>query len=347
MRIGGIEAGGTKMVCAIGEVQTDKGQPGESQVTITERVTIPTEKPKITLPRMAAFFEGKGISSLGIGCFGPVDLHRASPTYGYITSTPKLEWQNVDMVGIFSRALGVPVGFDTDVNAAVLGEVTWGAAKDCDTAIYITVGTGVGVGVYCNGALMHGLVHPEAGHLLLQRHPKDTYAGKCPYHANCLEGLASGPAVEARWGRPAKELADREDVWEMEAFYLAEAVANYVLTYSPQKIVLWGGIMHQSQLFSMVRAKVQELLGGYISNEKILKEIDTYLGAAGTWRKSGYYGSVCARYAGGRVPEAEGSVGAPENRIAESAGVKTEFRRTENGSAMPEIFLAQRSRVIL
>ena len=130
--------------------------------------------------------------------------------------------------GNFTRALGVPVGFDTDVNAAVLGEVTWGAAKDCDTAIYITVGTGVGVGVYCNGALMHGLVHPEAGHLLLQRHPKDTYAGKCPYHANCLEGLASGPAVEARWGRPAKELADREDVWEMEAFYLAEAVANYV-----------------------------------------------------------------------------------------------------------------------
>jgi len=181
------------------------------------------------------------------------------------------------MVGTFTRALGVPVGFDTDVNAAVLGEVTWGAAKDCDTAIYITVGTGVGVGVYCNGALMHGLVHPEAGHLLLQRHPKDTYAGKCPYHANCLEGLASGPAVEARWGRPAKELADREDVWEMEAFYLAEAVANYVLTYSPQKIVLWGGIMHQSQLFSMVRTKVQELLGGYISNEKILKEIDTYL----------------------------------------------------------------------
>ena len=160
MRIGGIEAGGTKMVCAIGEVQTDKGQPGENQVTITERVTIPTEKPKITLPRMAAFFEGKGISSLGIGCFGPVDLHRASPTYGYITSTPKLEWQNVDMVGTFTRALGVPVGFDTDVNAAVLGEVTWGAAKDCDTAIYITVGTGVGVGVYCNGALMHlSLIH--------------------------------------------------------------------------------------------------------------------------------------------------------------------------------------------
>lgn len=193
------------MVCAIGEVQTDKGQPGENQVTITERVTIPTEKPKITLPRMAAFFEGKGISSLGIGCFGPVDLHRASPTYGYITSTPKLEWR-MSIWWNFYTALGVPVGFDTDVNAAVLGEVTWGAAKDCDTAIYITVGTGVGVGVYCNGALMHGLVHPEAGHLLLQRHPKDTYAGKCPYHANCLEGLASGPAVEARW-------ADRQRNW--------------------------------------------------------------------------------------------------------------------------------------
>ena len=276
MRIAGIEAGGTKMVCAIGEVQTDKGQRrGESQVTITERVTIPhREAQDYPCRAWLRFLREKGISSLN-RVFRPVDLHRASPTYGYITSTPKLEWQNVDMVGIFSRALGVPVGFDTDVNVAVLGEVTR-AAKDCDTAIYITVGTGVGVGVYCNGALMHGLV-PGGIYLLLQRHPKDTYAGKCPYHANCLKGLQ---AVR-RWRRVG---ADRQRNWrtgrmsgEMEAFTSRRRLQIMLLTYSPQKIVLWGGIMHQSQLFSMVRTKVQELLGGYISNEKILKEIDTYL----------------------------------------------------------------------
>ena len=175
---------------------------------------------------MIAYFKKWEIGALGIGCFGPVDLDRKSKTYGHIMRTPKKDWRGCDVVGTFKRALNVPVGFDTDVNGAVLGEVLWGAAKDCDTAIYITIGTGIGVGVYCNGALVHGLMHPEAGHILLAKHPSDSYEGWCPFHPNCAESLANGPSIEARYGKPASQLSDREDVWELEAYYIAQAVAN-------------------------------------------------------------------------------------------------------------------------
>ncbi len=217
------------------------------------------------------------IQALGIGCFGPLDLNRQSRTYGYITKTPKPGWGNCDIVGAFKDALGVPVGFDTDVNGAVLGEVTWGAAKGLDSAIYITIGTGVGVGVYVNGGLLHGLVHPEGGHILLIRHPKDTYEGKCPFHKNCVEGLAAGPSIEARWGKKAAELADRDEVWEMEAYYIAQAITDYILSYSPQKIILWGGVMHQEKLFGMVRKEVLNLLNGYVAHEMITEHIDQYI----------------------------------------------------------------------
>lgn len=295
MLIGGIEAGGTKMVCAIGETDAlsfkERETIGAAPVRILERVSIPTESPATTLPRMADFFSGKGIEALGIGCFGPVDLNKKSDTYGYITKTPKAGWADCDIVGMFRNALDVPVGFDTDVNAAVLGEVTWGAARGCDTAIYITVGTGVGVGVYCNGGLLHGLVHSEAGHILLRRHPEDTYEGRCPFHENCLEGLASGPAVEARWGKPAIELADCREVWELEAFYIAQAIANYILTYSPQKIILWGGIMHQKQLFAMVQDRVQKLLGGYVCHPLLQGGLDDYIVAPGLGENPGIMGA--------------------------------------------------------
>lgn len=277
MRIGGIEAGGTKMVCAVGEVCDSNRLRKDSEVKILERVTIPTTTPQETLPQMLEFFAGKEIQALGIGCFGPVDLNKKSKTYGYITSTPKEAWQNCDIAGAFSRQLHVPVGFDTDVNAAILGEVLWGAAKGCDTAIYVTVGTGVGAGVYCNGGLLHGLVHPEAGHILLQRHPQDAYAGRCPFHPNCMEGLASGPAIEARWGRPAKELVDKAEVWELEAYYIAQAITNYILTYSPQKVVLWGGVMHQEQLFGMVQSNVKALLGGYVRHTLLEGDFSDYI----------------------------------------------------------------------
>ena len=264
MLIGGIEAGGTKMVCAV----------GDENGVIQDRVSFPTRQPEETFADMVAYYKGKDVKALGIGCFGPVDLDRKSKTYGYITKTPKAGW---NIVGAFEDALGVPVGFDTDVNGAVLGEVTWGAAKGLDSAIYITIGTGVGVGVYVNGGLLHGLVHPEGGHILLMKHPKDTYEGKCPFHKTCMEGLAAGPSIEARWGKKAAELADRDEVWELEAYYIAQAITDYILTYSPQKIILWGGVMHQEKLFGMVRKEVQRLLNGYVAHEMITERIDEYI----------------------------------------------------------------------
>ena len=267
MLIGGIEAGGTKMVCAVGD---ENGK-------ILDRKSFPTRQPEETFADMISYFKEWEIKALGIGCFGPVDLNKNSKTYGYITSTPKPGWADCNVVGTFQEALGIPVGFDTDVNGAILGEVTWGAAQGAESAIYITIGTGVGVGVYVNGKLLHGLVHPEAGHILLERHPKDTYKGRCPYHSNCMESLASGPAIEERWGKKAFELADKSEVWELEAYYIASAVANYILTYSPQKIILWGGVMHQEQLFAMVRKQVRQLLNGYVANPVILEKMDEYI----------------------------------------------------------------------
>ncbi len=267
MRIGALEAGGTKMVCAVGD---ENGK-------LEKKVSFPTKTPEETMPVLLDFFEEHKVEAIGIGCFGPIDLNKSSATYGYITSTPKLAWANYNIVGAFEKKLGVPIGFDTDVNGAVLGEVCFGAAKGCDSAVYITIGTGVGVGVYVNGGLLHGLLHPEAGHVLVARAAGDPYAGKCPYHPNCLEGLAAGPAIMERWGRPAAELAEREEVWELESDYIAQAVTNYILTLSPQKVILGGGVMHQEQLFPLIRAKVAEMLNGYVRHNAVLREIDRYI----------------------------------------------------------------------
>lgn len=282
MLIGGIEAGGTKMICAV----------GDENGTIMDRASFPTRQPAETFEDLIGYFRQRDIKALGIGCFGPVDLNRQSETYGYITKTPKKGWENCDIVGTFQKALGIPVGFDTDVNGAVLGEVTWGAAKGAESAIYITIGTGVGVGVYVNGALLHGLVHPEGGHILLARHPEDTYGGNCPFHGHCLEGLASGPAIEGRWGRKGAELADRAEVWELEAYYIGQAVANYILTYSPRKIILWGGVMHQEKLFAMVRSQVKRLLNGYVADEMITEHIDEYIVPPALGENPGILGAI-------------------------------------------------------
>lgn len=281
MTLGALEAGGTKMVCAIG---SEKGE-------ILEQLSIPTETPEITVPKLVSFFQGKQIEALGIGCFGPIDVDRNSDTYGYITTTPKLAWQNFDMVGTFKRALGVPVGFDTDVNGSALGEFTWGIAKGLHSCIYITVGTGVGVGVIVDGRLVHGMMHPEGGHILLNRHPEDAYKGHCPFHDNCMEGLAAGPAIEERWGKKAIELADRKEVWEMEAYYIAQALVDYVMLLSPQRIILGGGVMHQTQLLPMVRAKFKELLNGYIQTKEI-EDLDSYIVVQSLDDKQGIMGAL-------------------------------------------------------
>lgn len=264
---GSLEAGGTKMICAI----------GDGQGNILERVSIPTLEPENTMPAILDFFKSRNISALGIGCFGPVDLDKGSPTYGYITTTPKLAWKHYDIVGSCRRELGVPVGFDTDVNASALGEATWGCTKELENSIYITVGTGIGVGVIINGKPYHGMLHPEGGHIFLARHPKDPMErGVCPYHALCLEGLASGPSIAERWGKPGVELADRKEVWELEAFYLAQAICSYIFILSPERIIVGGGVSHQEQIMPMIRSEVERQMGGYIQAKGML-DLDNYI----------------------------------------------------------------------
>ena len=279
---GALEAGGTKMVCAVGD---ENGQ-------ILERVSIPTGTPADTMPPMADFFRGKGISALGIGCFGPVDLNRSSKTWGYITSTPKLAWQNYNIAGAFREALQVPIGFDTDVNAAALGEATWGCTRDVASSIYVTVGTGIGAGVIVNGKPLHGMLHPEAGHLLMPRHPDDPLAeGCCPFHGSCLEGLAAGPSLEKRWGVRGAELTDRKEVWEMEAWYLGRAMANYILLLSPERIVLGGGVMHQPSLLGLVRQETAKALNGYLQAER-LADMEHYIVGVSLNDNQGVMGAI-------------------------------------------------------
>lgn len=267
MRLGSLEAGGTKMVVAIIE-STDQ--------SILERASFPTEEPSKTMPILIDWFKSRNISALGIGSFGPVDLDPASSTYGFITSTPKLAWRDYNILGEFKKALGVPCAFDTDVNAAAIGENQYGCLKGLSDGIYITIGTGVGVGVISNGAPLHGMLHPEAGHILLSKNVKDSYSGKCPYHKTCFEGLAAGPAIEGRYGKKGFELADVPEVWELEAEYIAQALVNYIMILSPKKIVLGGGVMKQEQLFPLVRKKTKELLGGYINTREI-NALDDYI----------------------------------------------------------------------
>ena len=287
MRLGALEAGGTKMVCAIGN---EKGQ-------IFERITLPTKAPDITMPEIVEWFRTREINALGIGCFGPINLETSSPSYGHIMTTPKVFWQGFDIVGYFKRAIKtpdghrLPIGFDTDVNAACLGEATFGAAKDVDSSIYITVGTGVGVGIITKNQLHHGMLHHEAGHMLIEREKDDNYTGICSYHRtpySCLEGLASGPAIEARWGERPENLAGNHNVWELEAHYLAQALTNYILILSPKRIILGGGVMKQSSLYPMIREKTYELLNNYIP----LPPAEEYIVPPGLGDDQGILGAI-------------------------------------------------------
>lgn len=264
---GALEAGGTKMVCAV----------SDGDGNILQRISIPTRDPEETVPAMLDFFRDKGICAAGIGCFGPIDLDRSSGTYGQITSSPKLSWQNYPIVKVFQDALGVPVGFDTDVNAAALGEATWGCTKDVKNSIYITIGTGVGVGVIVDGKPYHGMIHPEGGHIFLIRHPDDPMVGSgCPFHENCMEGLAAGPSLQRRWGVAGAALADRPEVWELEAYYIGQAICNYILVLSPERIVVGGGVMHQPQMLPLIRREVERQMNGYIRGRG-MADLDSYI----------------------------------------------------------------------
>ena len=280
---GGIEAGGTKFVCAVGTAPDD-----------LRETRFPTTTPDETINRAIAFFrEQPRVAAVGIASFGPIDLHSDSSTFGYITTTPKPGWRNTDLVGALRRALGVPVGFDTDVNAAALGEQRWGAARGLDTFIYLTIGTGIGGGGLASGKLLHGLIHPEMGHIYPPHdRARDPFPGVCPYHGDCLEGLASGPAMEKRWGQRAETLPADHPAWELEAHYLALALVNYVCILSPQRIILGGGVMEQSQLFPLVRREMQQLLDGYVQSPAIIEDIDAYIVPPELGKRAGVLGAI-------------------------------------------------------
>ncbi len=255
MRIGALEAGGTKMVMTV----------SDENMRILGRETLPTRTPEETVPGILRFFRDQKIDALGIGSFGPLDLNPLSATYGNITETPKLAWRHYPLLKTLREKLGVPTALDTDVNAAALCEALMGAAKGLNSCVYLTVGTGIGAGVMCNGRLVHGLMHPEWGHMLLAPHPEDPMPeGICPYHKGCLEGLASGPSLEKRWGVPGQALPEDHIAWEIEAHYLAQFCVSALLAISAERIILGGGVMAQRHLFPRIRRETQRLLNGYL-----------------------------------------------------------------------------------
>lgn len=261
--LGAIEAGGTKFVCAV----------SDADLNIVDKVTILTKSPELTLQEVIEFFSKHAIQAIGIGSFGPIDVNDESDTFGYITNTPKEAWQNTDFVGTIRKHFDVPIGWTTDVNAAALGEFELGAARGTTSCIYITVGTGIGGGAIMNGKLLQGFGHPELGHMFIKKHPEDDFSGNCPFHQTCLEGLASGPAIEKRYGHKALNLADQKEVWELEAYYIAQAIVNLTLTLSPERIILGGGVMKQNQLYPLIRNQFASLLNGYVSTPDLAEYI--------------------------------------------------------------------------
>lgn len=282
--LGGIEAGGTKFVCGVGTGPDD-----------LQTVQFPTTSPGETLDRAVAFFRQRvhKVQAIGIGSFGPVDLDEHSPTYGHITSTPKAGWANVDIAGVVASALGLPVMLDTDTNAALLGEARWGAAQGLTDAVYITVGTGIGGGAMAHGEIIHGLMHLEIGHLRLPHDfTRDPFPGCCPYHGDCLEGLACGPAIAERWGKPASDLGPDHPAWALEAHYLALGLVNLTVALSPRRILLGGGVMQQAHLFDLIRPEFARLMNGYIRRPEVTEDLEHYIAPPALRERAGVLGTL-------------------------------------------------------
>ena len=287
-RYGGIEAGGTKFICAVGD--------GSDEVI--EEVRFPTTEPGETIARAVDFFtQQELLAGIGIASFGPLDLNPASPTFGTITSTPKTNWAQTDIAGEIQRALSLPVVLDIDVNAAALAEQLWGAARGLNSFIYLTVGTGIGGGGMLEGKLLHGLMHPEMGHIPIPHDvDEDPFEGSCPFHGDCLEGLASGPALHARWGARPEELPREHPAWALEAKYLGQALAVYTYILSPQRIIIGGGVMEKRGLLTLIRTVLQKTLGNYgVPTE----EIESYVVGPELGDRAGVLGAIALAKRGG------------------------------------------------
>jgi fructokinase len=281
---GAMEGGGTKFVCAVGS------DPNE----ILEEVRFPTTTPAETIEKAIAFFNRFDLSAIGLSSFGPLDLDHASPTYGTVINTPKDGWSNTDILGQFHKVFNLPITFETDVNAAAFGEWYWVPGNhELESLVYFTIGTGIGAGIIINGHLVHGLTHPEAGHMRLPHDlKKDPFPGVCPYHGDCFEGLATGPALNRHWRRPAELLPDKHPAWDLEATYIAYGLVNVITTVSPQRIILGGGVMGRRLLFPLIRRKVRELLAGYISSPIFTGTLEDYIVPPALGNRSGILGAL-------------------------------------------------------
>lgn len=281
---GGIEAGGTKVICAL----------GRGPDAIAHQIRIPTTHPTQTLADIVDFFHSHPRPlAIGVGSFGPVDLNPSSGTYGYLLNTPKPGWQRVDLLGALGRSLDLPLAIETDVNVAALGEHRWGAAQEIENFVYLTVGTGIGGGAMVHGRLLHGLLHPEMGHMALPRDPRrDPFGGVCPVHGDCLEGLASGTAIAQRWGQPAETLPPEHPAWDLEVDYLTQGLVNLIYSLSPQRIILGGGIMAQGHLLPRLRQGVGEAVGRYLQIPGLLGDLETYLVTPQLGERAGILGAI-------------------------------------------------------
>lgn len=278
MYYGAIEAGGTKFVCAV----------SNEKFEIVKKASFPTEEPEKTLKNVFQFFDQFALQAIGIGSFGPIEINKKDSNYGYVTNTPKLKWKNFDFYGTIKRHYQIPVAWTTDVNAAAYGEFFYGNAKDIDSCIYLTVGTGIGGAAVVNGDIIGGFGHPEMGHIPVRLHPDDRYEGCCPYHGDCLEGLASGPAIENRYQKSGKELERNQAVWALEAFYLAQALAVYTLTLRPDRIILGGGVMNQTQLFDLTRSSFASQINQYVA----LPDLEEFIVSPGLDNNSAITGGL-------------------------------------------------------
>lgn len=282
MKFGIIDASGTRFLCGITNSSGD---------TIRKAVFL-TKTPEITIPQVINFFKEEKIDILGIGCFGPIDLNKNSKTYGYIKSSPKKDWQNYDILGIFQKNFDIPIFIDTHTNMAALGENIVGAGKGLSNILYLRIGTGIGGGVIVNNEILHGMMHPEMGHMFISRHPRDKFAGTCPFHGgNCIEGMASVPSIERRWKKSLMFLENDHTAWELESYYIAHAIVNYILILAPEKIILSGVVLDYGDLFPKIRNEVTKLLNGYLKTKE-MEDMDTYIVPTDLGDQSGYYGVI-------------------------------------------------------
>ncbi len=284
--VAAIDAGGTTFKCAL--IQEGQG--------IIAGTRVPTTQPKATLQACAQFFKdqaalGRKPAAMGIASFGPIDVDPQSSNYGMILDGPKLGWAATNLKSYFEQELSVNISVDTDVNGALLAEMRWGVAKGASSAAYVTIGTGIGAGLFTNGGLIGKPSHPEFGHIRLKRHEADTrFSGVCPTHSDCLEGLASATALTKRFGNPA-DLPEGHMGWEIEAYYLAQACNTLSLMLRPDKIVLGGGIMLAPHLLGRVRTQYASLVNKYLGETKT--DIEDLIVTPGLGDDAGIFGGAC------------------------------------------------------